>query len=50
MDASIDHDCLYVAWQMQNIAPTDNMRLFSDRVVLLSMLESGMGCKAYTIN
>ena len=49
LEASIIHDWLYVAWQRCKLAPTDDMRLFSDKVMLAAMLASGMGCKAYVI-
>ena len=49
LEASIVHDWLYVAWQQFGLAPTDDMRLFSDKVMLAAMLASGMGCKAYVI-
>ena len=49
LEASIVHDWLYVAWQQCGLAPTDDMRLFSDKVMLAAMLASGMGCKAYVI-
>ena len=40
---------LYVAWQIHGLVPTDDMRLFSDKVMLAAMLASGMGCKAHAI-
>ncbi len=49
LEACIVHDWLYVAWQVLGLAPTDDMRLFSDRAMLAGMLASGMGCKAYVI-
>ncbi len=49
LEASIVHDWLYVAWQEHRLPPTDNMRLFSDRIMLAGMQASGMGCKAYAI-
>jgi len=49
LEASIVHDWLYVAWQQCGLAPTDDMRLFSDKVMLAAMLASGMRCSAYTI-
>ena len=49
LEASIVHDWLYVAWQVHKLTPTDNMRLFSDKVILTGMLASGMHCKAYAI-
>ncbi len=49
LEASIIHDYLYVAWQIFGLAPTDDMRLFADKVMLATMLASGMGCKAYAI-
>ncbi len=49
LEASIVHDWLYVAWQKCGLAPTDDMRLFSDKVMLAAMLASGMGCKAHVI-
>lgn len=49
LEASIVHDWLYVAWQRCELVPTDDMRLFSDKVMLAAMLASGMGCKAYVI-
>lgn len=49
LEASVVHDWLYVAWQHYELAPTDDMRLFSDKVMLAAMLASGMGCKAYVI-
>ena len=49
LEASIVHDWLYVEWQKSKRIPTDDMRLFSDRVMLAGMLASGMGCKAYVI-
>ncbi|MCY4429557.1 MAG: DUF1353 domain-containing protein [Rhodospirillales bacterium] len=49
LEASIVHDWLYVAWQKRELTPTDDMRLFSDKVMLAAMLASGMGCTAYII-
>ena len=49
LEASIVHDWLYVAWQKHELLPTDDRRLFSDRVMLEGMLASGMGCKAHVI-
>lgn len=49
LEASIIHDYLYVAWQIHGLDPTDDMRLFSDKVMLAAMLASGMGCKAHAI-
>lgn len=49
LEASIVHDWLYVAWQQRGLDPTDDMRLFSDKVMLAAMQASGMGCKAYVI-
>ena len=49
LEASIVHDYLYVAWQIHGLEPTDDMRLFSDKVMLAAMLASGMGCKARAI-
>ena len=49
LEAAIVHDWLYVAWQQLGLLPTDDMRLFSDRIMLAGMLTSGMGCKAYGI-
>ena len=49
LEASVVHDWLYVAWQHYELAPADDMRLFSDKVMLAAMLASGMGCKAYVI-
>ena len=49
LEATVVHDYLYVGWQVFNLTPTDDMRLFSDKVMLAAMLASGMGCKAYAI-
>ena len=49
LEASIIHDYLYIAWQIRGLPPTDDMRLFSDKVMLAAMLASGMGCKAHAI-
>ena len=49
LEACIVHDWLYVAWQVHGLTPTDDMRLYSDRIMLSGMLASGMGCKAYAI-
>jgi len=49
LEATIVHDWLYVAWQEYGLTPTDDMRLFSDKVMLAAMLASGMTCKAYVI-
>ncbi|MCY4463595.1 MAG: DUF1353 domain-containing protein [Albidovulum sp.] len=49
LEASIIHDYLYVAWQIGGLPPTDDMRRFSDEVMLAAMPASGMGCKAHAI-
>lgn len=49
LEAAIVHDYLYVAWQMKGLPPTDDMRLFADKVMLAGMLETDMHCKAHAI-
>ena len=49
LEASIIHEYLYVAWQIGGLPPTDDMRRFSDEVMLAAVPASGMGCKAHAI-
>ena len=49
LEATIVHDYLYIAWQMKNLTPTDEMRRFADKLMLVAMREAGMCCKAYAI-
>ena len=43
LEAAIIHDYLYVAWQIHGIDPADDMRLFSDNMMLAAMKASGVG-------
>ncbi len=49
LEATIIHDYLYVAWQKKGLTPTDDMRRFADKLMLVAMLEAGMCCKAFLI-
>ena len=46
LEASIVHDYLYIAWQVKNVDPTEEMRRFADDLMLAAMKNAGMGCKA----
>ncbi len=43
LEASIVHDWLYVAWQVEGLEPTGEMRKFADDVFLAAMREAGVG-------
>ena len=43
LEASIVHDWLYVAWQVEGLEPTDTMRKFADDVFLAAMRKAGVG-------
>ncbi len=49
LEASIVHDYQYIAWQFAGIAPNEQMRRFSDELMLVAMNAAGMGCKARLI-
>ena len=49
LEACVVHDYLYAASQINNISPTEDMRRFADRLMLVAMLAAGMGCKAHLI-
>ena len=43
LEASIVHDWLYVAWQVEEIKPTDEMRQFADDVFRAGMQKAKVG-------
>ena len=43
LEASIVHDWLYVAWQVEGLEPTGTMRKFADDVFLAAMRKAGVG-------
>ena len=43
LEASITHDWLYVAWQVEKIEPTDEMKKFADDVFLAAMEKANVG-------
>ena len=49
LEASIVHDYQYVAWQIAGIRPTDDMREFTDELMLVAMKAAGMKFSAHII-
>ena len=49
LEACVVHDYLYVAWKINDISPTDDMRRFADQLMLEAMYAAGMNCKARLI-
>ena len=54
LEASIIHDYLYIAWQLNTSSKSDEwtrqMRCFADDLMLVAMKKAGMGCKALFIH
>lgn len=42
LEAAVLHDYLYIAWQIFDIKPTEDMRCFSDKMMLAAMEASGV--------
>lgn len=53
LEATIVHDYLYMAWQLESKSASEKkmseMRRFSDDLMFAAMKEAGMGCKAHLI-
>ena len=50
LEASIIHDYQYVAWQLRDLAPNEQMRCFADQLMLVAMNAAGMRRRARLIH